>query len=157
MKRQFLLLFMTIIAFMSCQKSDKPCFRFNSISDSFWERTNNLVFDVDTISDSGLYAMVGMLRINNDFPYKEVYLLSEMSLENPQVVRIDTIRCVIGWKKNKHKKSGLTCLQIQSEAIIMHLTKGQFGKVRLKHLMQRTDVPGIKEVGLQIAPNHNSN
>lgn len=95
------------------------------------------------------------MRIRGTFPYTKVWLEVEQLLEEPSLSRTDTVCMDIMTADGEDLGSGVTLGEYSCPGSVgIHLEAGQHGRLRIRHLMHRSLLPGIREVGARITSLH---
>lgn len=125
------------------------------MKDSEWKVQDDLVFDIDTLQESGNYKFSVGLRANNDVQFQKIYVTIEQDFNNPAFYRKDTIEVTLTDKMGSIKGRGLRLYNfMQSIKERIPLQAGQTGTVRISHVMRRAVLTGITDVGFRLICEH---
>ncbi len=126
--------------------------QFRTVSgNNGWERTDTLTYDIPEIPATCNYGMQVQLRVGTRFPYRTVWVAREVELDNPHMIKRDTVRIDLSEDGRHIDASGVTLFSINAEIKPIQLEKGQKGKLRLMHLMRQETIPQLHDVGICIS------
>lgn len=144
----FCLVLLIATACVSCDNRKIACYSYTSVSVNDWERSDEVTINVDTIRETSDYnAKIG-LRSTLEFPFRYLWLRVKIDMENPAFSSVDTLKCAITDSKGNKNGGGFSLFEEQFNLKKLKLEKGQYGKVSIRHIMRRTPLPGVSDVGL---------
>ena len=149
MKAKFWLPFLVASFTISCT-NDAIIHHYETVSDEGWNRKDTLRFPLPEITKEGNYSVEVGLRFNSQYPYEGVWIEVETELKNPHFIRKDTICIATANNDGRPKGQGVVFLQTDTLLTTLPLTEGQAGEIRLRHIMQRETLTGIRDVGLKV-------
>ena len=115
-----------------------------------WEQSDRLAFRLDTVRESGLYAMRLGVRTTADYPYQKLWLVMETDLSHPDTTYSDTIVCTFVRSDGTREGSGTDTYQYNFDFADIMLHEGQTGRFVIHHIMQREILQGISDIGIRI-------
>ena len=121
------------------------------VDEDGWSRTDTLQYNLPTIPEDGNYQIQVGLRYDVRFPYQGLWIVAEVSLHHPMAYHCDTLYFKTADEEGHFIGTGLNLLQTEIKLTTLHLQKGQSGKIRLHHIMQREVLPSIKDVGVKLS------
>lgn len=117
-----------------------------------WEPGDSLKFHVDTLRQSGHYALTIGVRTSMSiaYPYQSLTLLMVQRWHNPERLMRDTL--VIPLTNDRGDASGYGVSYNQSETYhaTLPLSAGTSADITINHLMRSEMLQGVSDVGLQI-------
>ena len=119
-----------------------------------WERSDTLWFYAGGLTEGSYNEQVG-LRINGNYPFKDLSLVVEQRLLSTQaIIKCDTLSLAITDDDGFFKGEGLSLLQYETDLGTISLPTSDTLQVAIIHNMKREVMPGIADVGitLQKAP-----
>lgn len=146
---RYIVLLMASVLVVSCGRkyvTNTYC----SISVNGWNTQDTLTINIDTIRQSGNYDVSIAVRSTRFFPYQSLWLMTEMELAFPDGSFRDTLDCRITDEDGNFLGKGLTIHDNVYFLKTLFLKEGQYGKMRLYHIMRRDPLPGISDVGIII-------
>lgn len=115
-----------------------------------WVRSDTIRFEIPEVPATAHYLISAGLRIDNKFPYQDLWIIMETRLEEPHLILHDTIDYAVTDEKGIPLGDGINKRQQERPVRSLTLHKGQHGEVRFYHIMTREEVPGITDVGLTL-------
>ena len=115
-----------------------------------WERTDTLTYEIPEINETRDYAMQIQVRVGTRFPYRSICIAREVKLDNPHILKYDTVRIDISDNDKHIDASGGILYSINGEIKPIRLAKGQKGKIRLTHCMRPESIPHILDIGINL-------
>lgn len=119
-----------------------------------WERSDTLWFYAGGLTKGCYNEQVG-LRINGNYPFKDLSLVVEQRLLSTQtIIKCDTLNLAITDDDGFFQGEGLSLLQYETDLGTISLPTSDTLQVAIIHNMKREVMPGIADVGitLQKAP-----
>ncbi|MGN1354030.1 MAG: hypothetical protein ACI4V2_03885 [Alloprevotella sp.] len=132
---------------------------FRSFPETGWERTDTFVVSLDSLATPGRYAATVHVRLTtaHPYPFQELLLAVERDLSLPgdslQALRdttVDTLKMATASDQGDYVGRGISVLEYAAGPIEMNLPAGTSGRFVVRHLMARTPLEGIREVGLTL-------
>lgn len=149
MKLKWLFCLVLLFIYMeSCNRQQTLCFSFQNTSLEGWEQQRVLKFHLDTVEEAGLYSIHLSLRTTNSFPFKTLWLSVKQDLHQPDTLMTDTLSILLTDDYGNQQGRGVSLLQSDLYLKTLFLQKGQSGTITIGHIMRRTILPGIANVGL---------
>lgn len=129
---------------------DTALHKHQHISKDGWSRNDTMLFELHEIKKDGLYAASTEIRTYTSFPYKELWVVREMSLQAPFKLHKDTICIKTNGSGLSADGKGVTINSFAHTDSTQTFHKGQSGNIKLYHVMSRETLPHILDVGLKI-------
>ena len=109
-----------------------------------------MTYEIPEIQESRDYVMQVQVRVGTRFPYRAIWVAREVELDNPHILKRDTVRIDMSDNGKNTDASGVTLFSINGEMTPIHLKKGQKGKLRIVHLMRQETLPLVREIGIKL-------
>lgn len=116
-----------------------------------WERNDTLKFEVEAVEADGTYSEEIGLRINNSYPFMGLTLIVEQTRLPGGKERTDTLSCQLIRENGIAIGKGMSHYQYLFPLKPLHLHEGDRLRIAIHHIMKREILPGISDVGIQIA------
>ena len=124
---------------------------YKSLPKEGWERRDTVCFAVPQAEEDISGTLTIGLRLTAPVGSQDIVLAVEQSLEAPAAYRCDTVRCPLTDAEGYALGQGVNIIQYETPHVPFHLSKGQSGTVRIRHLMTDETVTGITELGLKVS------
>lgn len=126
-----------------------PLYRFAMVEDAMWDASEVLTLPLDTVRQTGQYVSRIAVRkaARPQYPYQDV-TLEVRWLINGQPTTNDTVRIPLYNAKPVRTQHGLTLETFSASLPEKVLYAGQYGTLRIRHLMRLHILPGIADVGV---------
>lgn len=121
------------------------------IDDSKWNSADTKTFALDTVRSTGDYRLSVRIRTTNELEFQKIYVVVEQQLHDPMLCSRDTVIVQLTNKQGVLLATGVDHYDFVAplgKAIRLH--KGQNGEITLSHIMRRTQLKGITDVGIKI-------
>lgn len=118
-----------------------------------WERGDTLSFEDIVVKATGDYKEEIGLRINDSYPFRNLFLVVEQRVRPMHAVHIDTLSCRLIDKDGRVRGRGLSYYQYNFHLTTLHLNAGDTVDIRVRHHMKREILPGIANVGMRLEKN----
>lgn len=130
--------------------------RYASVPLSGWDKRDTIDFDIPPFAATQPYSLTLELRTSPAFPYRSIWLVAEQRFENPALVRRDTVYCPVTTPQGSGTGKGVNLYTYEYPVLTEQRRQGQYGRIRVYHIMRREEMPGISDVGLRLstAPPH---
>lgn len=130
--------------------------RYYHIADEIWDTQDTARFILDSIPSEGDYRLSLQLRTTSELPLQKIYLVAEQRYESPPSYRKDTVCVLLTDTTGKRLGAGvgLSSYTAATKPLI-HIRKGQSGQIKVYHIMRRTQLKGIADIGI-VLKNENS-
>ncbi len=140
-----LFVFSLLLLLASCD--EKRVVEYQSVADAEWERSDEKLFCVDSVSTSGTYDLSFLLRTDKDFPYLDLTVVVDETILPSHRHLTDTLTCHIFDSLGHVRGSGLSIFQHSYPIRTLHLVEGDSLHVSVRHVMKRIVLPGVADVG----------
>lgn len=124
---------------------------YETTSIDSWERSDTLFFRNIAIKASTQYKEEIGLRINDNFPFQNLFLVVEQDIRPLHQHRIDTLNCKLIDKYGTIKGRGLSYYQYNFHLTTLQLNAGDTLDVHIRHHMKREILPGIANIGIKLS------
>ncbi len=118
---------------------------------SGWDRGEVLAYDVPKVKMAGKYSTMLGLRVSDAYPFQSLTLIVEQTVYPKKTTRRDTVNCQIYDSQGAIKGKGINYFQYHYMISEMNLQEGDSLHVTVRHGMRREIIPGIADVGIEIA------
>lgn len=155
--RRFHLYSLLVPAIACCMLTVSACrnevvyHRYSPIPLTGWDKRDTIDFDIPPFDSTQTYKLTLELRTSSAFPYRNCWLVAEQRLEDPVLVRRDTVCCTLSTPQGSATGQGVNLYTNTYPVFAEPRTQGQHGRIRVYHIMRREEVPGISDVGLRLS------
>ena len=118
-----------------------------------WRAADTLQFSVDSIAAPGTYVLHLGLRTSSapPYPYRSITLAMQRTGSGlPAAGRCDTITMALATPGGDISGRGVSTYEYVQPADTFHLPAGGHCHLRIYHLMRRTPLPGVINVGVEL-------
>ncbi len=137
------------MSLVSCQENTLV-HEYKHTSPEGWDRTDTITFEIPPVAESGTYEVSLGLRLCNNFSYQDVHVTSEFHLEEPSMKKKDTVCVITSDKDGKLLGYGIAYHQYEQPYTKIQLRKGQHGKIKVYHNMNKEVLPYLTDIGICI-------
>ncbi len=140
----------TLATTLSCT-SDAIYRSYQSVPIDGWDAADPLVFSIDSLKESGNYALLLNLRTSTieSYDFRTLYL-EVRSQWGDQSLRCDTVACHLSDERGEIKGDGVARYQYTFPVAQLSLTAPNPGRITVRHIMRREILEGISDVGIEI-------
>jgi gliding motility-associated lipoprotein GldH len=151
MKRFFLLI--TIFTALLCTSCENKVVynKYCHTSIEGWEKDDTLFFNVDSAKESGVYNEKMGLRINSAYPFVSLTVIVEQRSSMSKETKKDTLTCQTVDEKGVIRGHGTGNYQYDIPIGEIYLHQGEKLHLNIRHDMKRDILPGICDIGIEIA------
>jgi len=149
MHRQVFLLLTVVFLLAGCDRNTLM-HSYRPVKDNSWDRADTIKFDLPALTRDDNCSMLIGLRLTNHYPYEQLVLQVEQSLQHPAFHRTDTVYYQLTDEGGEFTEEGVNYFQYETQGVPLYLKEGQTGKIRIRHLMEKEVLPGITDVGIHI-------
>ncbi len=114
------------------------------------EKNDTAVFDVPPVPASDRYRQEIGLRITAAYPFTNLCLQVEQTVEPGRRVRVDTLDCRLYDADGNVLGRGISMFQYSFILADVTLQKGDSLHVCVRHVMKREILPGIADIGFSM-------
>lgn len=147
--RCLMLLFFCMAILSSCMQ-DTLLHVYQPVPATGWSCRDTLCFEVDSSIAAGSYSLTVGIRTVPQPSLSQVVIAVEQHLDSPLYTRTDTLVCTLTDAEGRPNVRGGNNPIYENVQLPFHLTEGQHGTIRIRHLMRREVVQGITDVGIRI-------
>ena len=137
------------LAVGSCDRQ-KVFSRYEHIESSQWEKTDTVHFSSPHMQEAGTYQGTLGLRIESDYPYRELALEVNMQILPSGQTLKRSLNCELIDKSGTIKGSGISQYQYEFPVDLLQLEKDDSLQVTIIHNMRRELMPNICDVGFTL-------
>ena len=150
--------FVTIVLLMltalcGCQKHI-AYHAFKHISDTGWDKTDTLNFDIKPQLGDGNYCLDAELRTGKNYPFQQLTLEVEETVYPSRERYHDMVNCEIVSEEGVIGGDGISYFQYKFHIRDLSLRQGDSLRVSLTHNMKREIMQGITDVGIRLSLPH---
>lgn len=113
-----------------------------------WEKNEALEFTVDSLTESGNYAMTLALRVNDSYPFQNLHIVVDQTIYPSRQTVNDTITCYVTNRRGIMRGYGVSLYQYELPLRKRFYMHGDSIQIRVRHNMKREILPGIADVGI---------
>ena len=124
---------------------------FKHIYEPGWDKTDTLHFDVSPVARDGNYRLDAELRIDKDFPFKQLTIEVEQTIYPSKEKLHNRINCDLVSETGVIEGDGISYFQYQFFVRGISLHQGDSVHICLTHNMKREIMPGISDVGVKLS------
>lgn len=141
----------TMLAAACSMDNDVALNAYSHIEGGEWGAQDVRPFVLDTVKVAGDYTLSVNLRTTTEVPLQQVYVCVEQQLANPSAHIKDTLLIRLTDDKGKMLGKGFALYNYQTSLPRpTHLSKGQCGEIRIRHIMRLSPLQGIVDVGIKM-------
>lgn len=123
---------------------------FEHTDTTAWDTEDALSFDIPRQWE-GDYDMTLGLRSTLDYPYQNLSLVVETTILPSHKEQRDTVNLTINDQKGRPTgQSGISISEVQQHVTTLTLQRSDSLHVSVHHLMHRSSLPGISEIGIKL-------
>lgn len=124
---------------------------YNHTFVSGWDKGEVLSYDVPRVKTADKYTTMLGLRVSDAYPFQSLTLIVEQTVYPKRITRKDTVNCQIYDSQGTIKGKGINYFQYHYQISETNLQEGDSLHVTVRHDMRREIIPGIADVGIEIA------
>jgi gliding motility-associated lipoprotein GldH len=141
---------LALVALCGCQQQ-VAYHGFRHIYEPGWDKTDTLHFDVSPVARDGNYRLDAELRIDKDFPFKQLTIEVEQTVYPSKEMFHHKIDCNLVSETGVIEGDGISYFQYQFFVQGLSLHQGDSVHISLTHNMKREIMPGISDVGVKLS------
>ena len=115
-----------------------------------WEKNKALEFGIDSLKESGTYALTLKLRISDNYPFRNLHIVVDQTVFPSGQTINDTITCHVTDRRGNMLGHGVALYQFDLPLRKHFYLHGDSIHVRVRHNMKREILPGTNDVGIQL-------
>ncbi len=115
-----------------------------------WHDNDTLAFDLPAAPSEGTYSMDIELRTTPAFAYRQLGVVRQMLLSNPDTTFRDTVFIQTSTNGQRLTGYGVTVQSFSQVAPELCLSQGQQARILLHHIMSRGTMPDVIDVGIRV-------
>ncbi len=149
MRVKFLLLSILVLHLVSCQKKTLV-HEYKHVNADGWRRSDTIAFQIPLVEESGIYEVSVGLRLRDKFSNEEVYVTTELHLDEP-TVNMKNTTCITATDQDGELLGyGITYHQYEQPCMKIRLQKGQHGKIMVYHNTNKEVLSHLTDIGVCI-------
>ena len=128
---------------------------FLPVKTTCWTVTDTLRFTPDAMKSDGLYTMKAGVRVNDNYPYRDLWLVVEQRATAPhrEPARRDTVHIILADSDGKWLTQGVTLHETEEVVAASRLAKDCTYEFLVYHIMKDQNLIGVSDVGLSLSLN----
>lgn len=128
--------------------------KYTTLPETGWRSYEAVALSLDSIEVPGDYSLFLLLRTTacRSVPFREITLEVE-TIWNASAPEKDTLSCVFVDADGQDTGTGVSYDSYRMFLGTCHLQPGDNGVVRVRHLMRRSPLTGIRDVGVELVKN----
>lgn len=149
--RRLLLLLTGLALLAACDRA--PVYStYRSTPAEGWETIDTLTFPVDSIRRAGTYRLSIGVRTGaaRPYPFQTLWMVVKQVWHTPRQLRIDTLSCRLVTPDGDRIGRGVSLYQYDFPLDTLTLPQGARGYITIRHIMRRTVLQGIVNVGVRL-------
>lgn len=143
---------LVIMALSACYSNDsRVVSQYQHVDNAVWDSQSDIIFPIDSLATGGCYRLSVSLRTTNMVPLQKIYITAEQDYSMPSLHRKDTVMVQLTDEAGNIQGQGINHYTYTAPVkATVHLHKGQNGQIRLTHIMRRTQLSGITDIGITL-------
>lgn len=125
--------------------------QFRPVDVDNWYIKDTLRFDIPASSLIGDYTLSVGLRYQQDYAYRNVWVVVEQDYTTPTYKTRDTLEVVLADEADRLKGRGTSLLQIEQPCTSVHLAPRQHATIKVYHITRPEHISGISDVGIRLS------
>lgn len=124
--------------------------QYQHINKNGWAKNDTIDFDIPPATQSGRYSIKTEIRCLSNFPLHHIYIVRHFSFDPPFIGYTDTLCINTDRKCPDTERSGVNTISYAKTDSSLVLAKGQKGRVKMHHIMQKENIPHVLDLGIRI-------
>jgi len=141
---------MPMLLLMACNYNNKVYDHYVESEVEGWEKNESITFGIDSLKESGHYALMLGLRISDRYPFQNLQMVVDQTIYPSQQTVHDVIECKVTDKQGAMLGHGISIYQYDLPVRKLFYQKGDSISVKVRHNMKREILPGIINVGVTL-------
>ena len=123
---------------------------FFHIGEPGWRSTDTFHFQTDTLLNPGYYLLSVAFRTSSTcrYPYRQLVLEVSRHFGGDGAVMVDTLNCNLTQEDGEVEGRGISVYAYDFPVDTLHITKGNSCQISIRHLMRKTPLAGIYDIGV---------
>ena len=127
--------------------------QFQSVDEVGWGINDTVSFSIDSLLLDDIYALSVGVRISTAHPYPYQDLLLEVTSDVSGCrVQRDTLLCDLSDLLGEGKQNGVSIYSFEQFVDTFRVARGDTCTFYVRHLMRRSPLPGIRDIGISFLP-----
>ena len=117
-----------------------------------WEHQDTLSYHIDTIPATGNYRLHLGIRTStaHHYPFRNLYLVVKEYWNAPDTCLVDTLLCHLTDEDGDLDGAGTGFRQYTFPVSKLTLTEHSTGTISVRHIMRRTELTGVSDIGIRL-------
>lgn len=149
---------MAIVALLVACHGRRTYHSYQAVDAQCWSATDTLRFTPDALSEDGLYSLLAGVRVNEHYPYRDLWLVVEQrtpsaaTTTSPHTEHVsrDTLHVLLTDAKGNWLTQGVVLHTSEDVVTATRLTHDNPPEFLVYHIMRDQNLKGVMEVGLKI-------
>ena len=141
-----------LLLFMPSCHHRPATLQFQPIDLQGWRANDTLFFEVDSLESGGRYSLYAAVRTSaaNPYDFRQLVMEVRQSWLPTGCERVDTIEFQISAPDGEIEGRGVTIFSYELPVDSITLEVGARGHIEINHLMRRSPLHGISDVGIHL-------
>ena len=142
---------MAILLLLTVACQHRPAtMQYHTLSHEGWKSIDTLFFEIDSLTKAGTYNLHAAVRTTASHPYDFRQLVVEVRQHwlPDSIVQVDTVTFKFAEPVSEQSGKGVSVFTYELPTVTMHHPVGAKAHVEVRHLMRRTPLHGINDVGI---------
>lgn len=118
-----------------------------------WDKHEPITFGIDTVQQTGLYALSLGMRASREYPFKNLQVALEYTVFPRQQKQQEVINITVSDNDGNMLGHGISLYEYDLPIQKFNLNKGDSIAVTVRHNMKRETLPGIVDIGMTLRKN----
>ena len=138
-----------LLLMISCERSSSQL-HFKNLGSEGWLQHDTLLFEVDSLLETGHYRLSVAMRTSSAkrYPYRQLVLQVRQNWNRDSLETVDTLFCHLAKPDGEIKGDGVSIYAYEFPLDTLSLDEGWCGKIYLRHLMRKSPLDGIYNIGV---------
>ena len=125
--------------------------QFLHVSESGWDKTDTLHFDIAPLKTDGIYHVDAELRTDKNYPFQQLTIEVNQTVYPSEETYHDKVNCDLISEEGEIGGDGISYFQYCFHVRDISLHQGDSIHLSLTHNMKREIMPGIADVGIRLS------
>ena len=125
--------------------------QFRHVSESGWDKTDTVHFDIAPLKADGTYRLDAELRTDKNYPFKQLTIEVNQTVYPSKEMHHDEVNCNLISEEGEIAGDGISYFQYCFHVRDISLHQGDSIHLCLTHNMKREIMPGIADVGIRLS------
>lgn len=139
----------TALVITSCDK-EKVYAHYEHVPYEGWDKNTPLQFSLDTLTEGGAYSLTLGLRLNDEYPFRNLHLVVEQTVFPERISLVDKVMCTTVDRQGIMIGHGISLYEYNIPIRKHTYNRGDSIQIKVRHDMKRETLPGIVDVGFTL-------